>query len=62
MSAGLYTCFKRVGVLVGFFACVCVFLCFLGVGVFTALSVSNRYPHPGCHLELESSQLYVLLY
>lgn len=24
MSAGLYACFKRVGVLVGFFACVCV--------------------------------------
>lgn len=61
MSASLYACLKRVGVLVGFFACVCVSV-FLGVGVFTALSVSNRYPHPGCHLELESSQLYVLLY
>ncbi len=32
---------------------VCVCVC----DVFAVLSPSNRYPHPACHLELESSQL-----
>lgn len=39
MSAGLYACFKRVGVLVGFFACVCVSVFFGGGGVYCTLSL-----------------------
>lgn len=48
----------------GFFFCfVCLHVCVWVVsvldwlGVFAVLSPSNRYPHPACHLELESSQL-----
>ena len=56
-----------VGVLVFFFFFVFCFFCLQvfvwavsvldWLGVFAVLSPSNRYPHPACHLELESSQL-----